>query len=399
MNATVLYRKKPSIAFLPTPMSRSIHSSSFNALNSSNYFCLRNRLQPTSWFRFDQMESKSHLQLPFFRYPFHLMLSKPSCSRKSLLLCMSLFPLLTIMIWKRRRVGSVQCDPLPPLHSVDKTVSRPWFSHWLEAFGCIFRAIELFILFIPLMVTIPVMWLPGSRYWKWRWYRLLLFTLELCGPTFIKIGQWASTRPDIFHQDLILLFRKLHSQVPPHSFRTSLDIITDSFGDPSRLFEFIDEKPIGSGCIAQVHRAKLADSNVVVAIKVLRRHIERTINQDLKIMKFFACLIDRLPTMQWLSLPDEVDEFRKLMEAQLDLRREAENLTRFRENFSQSTAVSFPAPRYPLVTKNVLVEEFVDGVSIANFIAQPQSDSNVISVFLSQTILSAFLQMMVRGGM
>ena len=73
------------------------------------------------------------------------------------------------------------------------------------------------------------------------------------------------------------------------------------------------------------------DSNEFVAIKVLHPNVELKINRDLKIMKFFANVINIIPTMEWLSLPDEVEQFSILMRLQLDLRIEALNLAKFRE--------------------------------------------------------------------
>ncbi|KAI5281215.1 hypothetical protein KEM54_003348, partial [Ascosphaera aggregata] len=134
------------------------------------------------------------------------------------------------------------------------------------------------------------------------------------------------------------------------------------------IFEDFDERPLGVGAIAQVYKAKLRSDFALsrnenediadlsyqvkrnvnflvksappvtvpssyVAVKVLHPGIERMVERDLSIMKLFAKLIDLIPTMEWLSFPDEVEQFGYMMRLQLDLRKEASNLSFFRENF------------------------------------------------------------------
>ena len=92
------------------------------------------------------------------------------------------------------------------------------------------------------------------------WWRLLAWTLERAGPTFHKLGQWASTRPDLLPPSLCAVLAALHHSVPAHSLAHTNAAILAAFGAPSEaLFRSVEAHPIGSGCIAQVHAATLVD--------------------------------------------------------------------------------------------------------------------------------------------
>ena len=108
----------------------------------------------------------------------------------------------------------------------------------------------------------------------------------------------------------------------------------------------------------------------VVAIKVLHPNVEKTINRDLKIMTFFAKVLNAFPGMEWLSFPQEVAVFGDMMRSQLDLRTEAGNLDRFEENFKHRTVVSFPRPLKAYTSRRVLVEEYEDAVPLKAFLRE-----------------------------
>jgi aarF domain-containing kinase len=183
------------------------------------------------------------------------------------------------------------------------------------------------------------------------------------------VGQWAATRPDIFPRDLSAVLSRLHDHVPYHPINVTLNTLIQSLGGQfiQQIVHF-DPVPVGSGCIAQVHIATIRPSSSSndelqrVAIKVMHPGIRESIRKDLAILSFFAAIIDALPTLHWLSLPEEVAQFQFLLEQQLDLRIEANRLDRFRENFkAEESNVVFPRPVRPWVSTDVLVEEFMDG--------------------------------------
>ena len=225
----------------------------------------------------------------------------------------------------------------------------------------------------------------------------------------------------------------LHSDAPAHSLAATKRTIERAFdGRPfDDIFDEFDETPLGVGAIAQVYRAKLkpdlaapaaadaaADAspprrnlrrdirkNVdalvkstprrvpssYVAIKVLHPKVERMVRRDLRIMAFFAAAINAIPTMEWLSLPDEVEQFGEMMRLQLDLRIEAANLIRFRREFRDRTTASFPYPYADYTTRQVLVEEFAHGIPLAAFL---EAGGGVFQQEIADEGLDAFLHML-----
>lgn len=216
--------------------------------------------------------------------------------------------------------------------------------------------------------------------------------------------------------------------------RATKRIIETAFGgrDFEDIFDEFDEKPLGVGAIAQVYKAKLkpdlalpgdADlreneaqgilrqnvskvtKNVgtvlkstpkrvpssYVAVKVLHPGVERTVRRDLRIMGFFASLLNTIPTIEWLSLPDEVNQFGEMMRLQLDMRIEAANLSIFRKNFKTRTTAWFPFPYADFTTRNVLVEEFAQGIPLADFM---ENGGGVFQRDIASEGLDAFLRML-----
>jgi aarF domain-containing kinase len=193
------------------------------------------------------------------------------------------------------------------------------------------------------------------------------------------------------------------------------------------IFEEFDEKPLGVGAIAQVYKAKLKPDLAApdhmhhdlgtptlpqrirknvdvtlksipqrvpsshVAVKVLHPKIERNVRRDLKIMGFFATIINAIPTMEWLSFPDEVAQFAEMMRLQLDLRIESANLTIFRQNFKSRTTAWFPFPYTEYTTREVLIEEYAQGIPLETFL---QNGGGVFQKDIADEGLNAFLTML-----
>lgn len=220
----------------------------------------------------------------------------------------------------------------------------------------------------------------------------------------------------------------LHSNAPAHSLRVTKKTIAKAFEMPFEdIFDEFDDKPLGVGAIAQVYKAKLRPSladqgdpemgdhgstlgqrfkrgvdtalkstpqrvpSSYVAIKVLHPNIERIVRRDLKIMAFFASIINAIPTMEWLSFPDEVEQFGEMMRLQLDLRIEAANLTIFRKNFRNRTTAWFPYPYTQYTSRHVLVEEFAQGIPLEDFL---QNGGGVFQKEIADEGLDAFLHML-----
>lgn len=152
----------------------------------------------------------------------------------------------------------------------------------------------------------------------------------------------------------------------------------------------LENEALGSGCVAHVYKGRLLageHAGTPIAVKVVDPGLQKTVDLDLSLMRVAATVFELLPRLHWLSMYETVDEFGKLMECQLDLRREATNLERFRRDFEGDPTLVFPRPLYPWVTENVLVEEFKDGKPISTYFGGDNTRQ------LARIGLQAFLKM------
>lgn len=237
------------------------------------------------------------------------------------------------------------------------------------------RAIYLSILFSPSIIMAPFADTFGPSYRK-MWLRVVHSTLEKAGPAFIKWGQWAATRPDLFPTDLCNELAGLHTKAPEHSFAYTKKTIEKAFGRKiSEIFENFEEAPIASGSIAQVHRASLRFrypgqrvKPIIVAVKVRHPGVGELIRRDFVIINLVAKISTHIPAIKWLRLDESVQQFAVFMMSQVDLAREAAHLSRFIYNFRRWKDVSFPKPLYPLVHPAVLVETYEQGECVSRYV-------------------------------
>lgn len=249
----------------------------------------------------------------------------------------------------------------------------------IEGMLLMLRAAYLTVLFSPALVTAPFVDAFGGRF-RESWLQLVHHTLELAGAAFIKWGQWAATRPDLFPRDLCFHLSKLHAAAPAHNFAQTRTTIEGAFGRKlDEIFEEFEEKPVASGSIGQVHKAVLRFRHpgqtaqpVVVAVKVRHPGVTEVIRRDFIIINVMAKISSYVPGLSWLRLDESVQQFAVFMLTQVDLAREAAHLSRFIYNFRRSKDVSFPKPLYPLVHPEVLVETFEQGQSVAHYVNMPE---------------------------
>ena len=186
--------------------------------------------------------------------------------------------------------------------------------------------------------------------------------LEALGPTFVKIGQALSTRPDMVPAPYLAALERMQDDVAPLSFEVVRQVLEDELGvRPTKLFDSFDETPLGCASLAQVHRATLRDGRAV-AVKVQRPGITETIRNDLDALAALASKVDSLTDLgRRMRFADWVHEFRKTLLAELDYRVEAENLDRFNQHFAEYPELFVPAPLWDLTRQRVLTMELVTG--------------------------------------
>jgi ubiquinone biosynthesis protein len=198
--------------------------------------------------------------------------------------------------------------------------------------------------------------------------RRIRAVLEDLGPSFVKLGQLASTRPDLLPKDVIVELKRLQDSVGLVAFAEIHEQMERSLSAPLEdLFASIDETPLAAGSIAQVHRAKLKseDGLLDVVVKVQRPGIAATIASDLDILHTLATLLERaLPETKIYSPVGLVDQFDQAITAELDFVQEAENARRFRQHFADHPEVVFPKVYREASSKQVITLEFLPGDKI-----------------------------------
>ena len=207
-----------------------------------------------------------------------------------------------------------------------------------------------------------------------RWQRIRM-ALEELGPSFVKLGQIAATRPDMIPQELCDELAKLQDTVPPFGFDRVRRTVEDELGDSlDVLFEEFDQTPVASASIAQVHRAVLPASGEsgqtdgkVVAVKIQRPGIRRTIEVDLEIMLDLARLMERhIHGLDAVNPVGIVQEFARTIRKELDFTIEADHIERFARNFESNDDVYVPRVFRQHSTPKVLTMEFIEGVKVSD---------------------------------
>lgn len=199
-------------------------------------------------------------------------------------------------------------------------------------------------------------------------YNVVYWSLLTAGATFTKLGQWGSTRPDLLPPELCEIFSQLHTKAPAHGMAWNRFLFRRDFGvDLEEVFDDFSTEPVGSGTIAQVHRARLKANGLEVAVKIAHPGIGDLIELDLVLLLAISRVLDAVPHLRWLNIGEEMSQFSTLMRQQLDLRHEAYTLSHFARNFSTWKTVHVPLPVPDFVSSNVLTETFAQGTSIGKF--------------------------------
>jgi ubiquinone biosynthesis protein len=197
---------------------------------------------------------------------------------------------------------------------------------------------------------------------KSRPQRVRLALQEL-GPTFIKLGQLLSTRPDLLPPEYIEELSLLQDRVPPENFSDVRKVIEDELGAPiATHFQHLDPTPLAAGSIAQVHRAVTKDGREVV-VKVCRPGVDETLETECEMILHIADWLGKTQSPAGkLDLPRMAREFTQAVSHEVDMTVERNNLRRFAGNFEEDSTVHVPDDVEELCTKRVLTMEFIDGL-------------------------------------
>lgn len=194
--------------------------------------------------------------------------------------------------------------------------------------------------------------------------RLRMAFAEL-GPSFIKLAQLLSTRPDLITKQFADEFKKLQDRVPPFPTEEALRIIEAEIGAPVEgVFSYLAPEPVAAASIAQVYNGKLLEGGEVI-VKVQRPFIREQIETDINILTTVASLMERyIPESVFFNPSGIVEEFARTVRKELDFIEEGKNAMRFRKNFEGSRTVFIPGVYMKYTTEKVLVMERINGVRI-----------------------------------
>ncbi|RNC73190.1 MAG: AarF/ABC1/UbiB kinase family protein [Desulfuromonadales bacterium] len=227
--------------------------------------------------------------------------------------------------------------------------------------------------------------------------RRMRLALEELGPTFVKLGQILSTRPDVIPRSFVLEFAKLQDQVPSFPFEAVEDQIRAELRrEPEECFAFIDTEPLAAASIAQVHRARLITGEEVV-IKVRRPGVVELVESDIDAIMGLAVLAERhLPGSDIYDPVGLVKEFARTIRREMDFSREAHTIEKFAGNFAGDPTLYFPTVHWGFTARGVLTMEYIDGIKVSDM-------ATLDAAGLDRTLIArrganAFLAMVLSHG-
>ncbi len=221
--------------------------------------------------------------------------------------------------------------------------------------------------------------------------------LTALGPAYIKFGQILSTRPDVVGEELALQLKYLQDKLPPFSTDVAKKMIAAELEMPvAQVFSEFSE-PVAAASIAQVHRARLAETGQEVAVKVLRPNIERAFRKDIDAFYFAARAIELLaPGARRLRPMDVITHFDGVVKGELDFRLESSAAAEFAANTEKDAGFQVPRPIWHLSGRTVMTLDWAEGISMSDNAAIDAAghDRRV----LGSRVMELFLNHALRDG-
>ncbi len=256
----------------------------------------------------------------------------------------------------------------------------------------------------PWLKSVPVDWLQrlfrteaGQPISDLDFHQRVRLALTELGPTYIKVGQVLSTRPDIVGPELAEELAKLQKETPPDPPETVAALVRKEFGkSPAEMFASFDGEAFASASIGQVHFAELHDGTPVV-VKIQHEGIEDRVRNDLEILIELARIAEKYaPQLRPYRPEATAKELRKTIEGELDFTREMSNLRRFARNFSDDPTVRFPAPYSDFSSRRVLTMDRLNGICLSNRKALVAAGYDLFR--LARRGADIFVEMVFRDG-
>lgn len=225
----------------------------------------------------------------------------------------------------------------------------------------------------------------------------LVEDLKKMGPTYIKLGQLLSTRPDLLPDRYLLALASLQDDLPPISYEEVQEIVENEIGNKiSKAFNYFEEEPLASASIGQVHKAELR-SGKTVAIKVQRPGIRKKFLNDLNTLEEMAELaVKHTQVGKQYGFSDVLSELKRIMLQELDYLREANNLVTLGTNLKEYRRLIVPQPVADYTTSRVLTMEYVKGTKITSINPLKKTEHDYAP--LVDELVEAYLKQIVSDG-
>ena len=224
-------------------------------------------------------------------------------------------------------------------------------------------------------------------------------SLQSMGTTFIKLGQFLVTRPDIIGEELAKQLEGLQDRLPPFSLSEAKSIINKDLGEEA-FNSIIDlSEPVAAASIAQVHKAKIVDNGTIkdVAIKILRPDIKKKFNEEIDALMLFAFLVESfIKKTKRLKLMEVVFLLKEITNLEMDLRFEAAAANEYAENTKNDAGFRVPQIYWNFTSENVMTLDWIDGVSIRE--TEELKRRNIDTKKIAEDIIQHFLRHAVRDG-
>lgn len=221
------------------------------------------------------------------------------------------------------------------------------------------------------------------------------------GPAFIKIGQFVSTRTDVFDKDITSELKGLQDSINPTPFEDIEGVLKAEFGIAYKdTFKSIDPKPLASASIGQVHKAVLLRTGKQVAIKVQKPHIAEQIRSDIVTLKGICSVFKALGVQRAIEFENVLKQYEDFLTGELDYLREQENMMKFIQMFEDDdVSVVIPKPLDDFSTPRVLVMEYVPSTKITDFLSGASLPKGKSKAQLADELMDMFLYQIIMFGM
>jgi len=224
-------------------------------------------------------------------------------------------------------------------------------------------------------------------------------SLESMGTTFIKLGQFLATRPDIIGEELSKKLENLQDKLPPFSLNQAKQIIKKDLGETTYNSIINLSEPVAAASIAQVHKAQINDNGTIkdVAIKILRPNIKKLFNEEIDAMMLFAFFIESfVKKTKRLKLIEVVFLLKEITNLEMDLRFEAAAANEYAENTKNDIGFKVPQIYWNFTSENVMTLDWIDGISIRE--TEELKKRNLNTEKIAEDIIQNFLRHAVRDG-